>query len=265
MSDQSWRTDVDAGDYFLHQKKHAEIERRRPLIRNGSDLVGPGIGANAVRITDYNDLLATFNGYFSSKPGADSAPNTSEGFVGQVVSDSELGGTQKFTGLTSGIEYSRTFSRSPEDPEAVAWTPWTSKARLTPAAQGNDIVTTDVSSGTGTTLIAPNITTLGPSGYFERSNIGIKITRQGVYTGVIQVGTNVGGLTLDGMAVYRPDGSTTLAVTQALVPMNASVHVPFTVWAVDGAQGFNVVVQHSAGVSVPMWWRFSCARIGDAV
>jgi len=124
MSNQNWRTDIDAGDYFGQQKKTLAMADRRPVIRRAADLVGPGIGANTVRITDYNNLLATFNGFYSSASGADNAPNADENFVGYVVSDAEFGGRQVFTGLTSGATYSRLFNRSLADPELIGWSAW---------------------------------------------------------------------------------------------------------------------------------------------
>jgi hypothetical protein len=265
MSDQSWRTDVDAGDYFLHQKKRLEIADRRPVIRRGSDLVGPGIGANTVRLDDFNDALATFNGYYSSVADTPNAPTASEAFIGQVLSDAELGGRQMFTGLTSGIEYTRTFTRSPEDPEAVAWSQWTFRERLVPMAQGLEERDTTLLPSSPGTLRTPLLTLSGPSGYYERTESGIKITRQGVYTGSIQVGCRVAGLVLSNLTIYRPDNAGTLARVQTQVPLDATVHVPFTCRATDGEQGFTVVALHTQSQPLAVWWRFSCTRVGDTV
>lgn len=126
MSD-NWRQEVDAEDYFGHQKKKLSVADRRPVIRRASDLVGPGIGASATRITDFNDLLATYNGYYSATPGARHAPNDAEAFVGHVVMDDTLGGRQVFTGLTSRSEYARVFVRNPGDPtnpDTILWGDW---------------------------------------------------------------------------------------------------------------------------------------------
>src|SRR6478752_2320563 len=95
-NERNWREDTNAETYFGHQQKQVNLADRRPVIRTASDLVGPGIDSNTVRITDYNDLLATFNGYYSSLAGAASAPNATEDFVGVVISDSALGGRQEF-------------------------------------------------------------------------------------------------------------------------------------------------------------------------
>ncbi len=128
MSDQNWRPEIDAEDYFSHQKKKLNVADRRPVIRKASDLVGPGIDGQAVRIDNFNDPLAQFNGYFSAvvASGMDVAMNApAEGsFIGTVISDAELGGKQMFTSLGDGKEYVRTFIRNPTDTDFVFWGPW---------------------------------------------------------------------------------------------------------------------------------------------
>jgi hypothetical protein len=119
------RIGTDASDYFLYQNKRLALETRRPLIRRPADLVGPGIAPNAVRLTNFNDLLATFDGYFSAVPGATNAPNGTDVFVGTVTSDAALGGWQSFRSLDTGTVYERLFTRHPLDPEAIAWGAWT--------------------------------------------------------------------------------------------------------------------------------------------
>lgn len=121
---QNWRNEVNAADHFLHQKKRVELEARRPVIKRASDLVGPGIGASAVRITNFNDLLATYNGYYGSAPGAANAPEATDSYVGITVMDDILGGTQVFTGMVSGNEFKRIFRRNPSDPSSVSFTAW---------------------------------------------------------------------------------------------------------------------------------------------
>jgi hypothetical protein len=120
----NWRTETNAGDYFGHQQRKLQIADRRPVIRKGSDLVGPGIGANAIRITDFNDLLATYNGYFGADAGAANAPPVEQPYVGITSSDSELGGVQVFYGLVDSTAYRRTFERGPYDPGSIYWSPW---------------------------------------------------------------------------------------------------------------------------------------------
>lgn len=121
---QNWRIGVDATDYFGHQKKQVQIDARRPVIRRASDLVGPGVAATAVRITDYNNLLATYNGFFSSDVGVSNGPPVSGPYVGTVASDAELGGIQTFTNLDTEVRYQRVFRRNPSDPATIYWGDW---------------------------------------------------------------------------------------------------------------------------------------------
>lgn len=120
------RIEVDGGDYFGHQKKKLQFADRRPVIRRPSDLVGPGIAANSVRITDFNDLLATFNGYFGADEGAANAPTSTQAYVGTTTSDSLIGGAQVFYGMEDQASYRRVFTRSPLDPSAIFWGDWES-------------------------------------------------------------------------------------------------------------------------------------------
>jgi hypothetical protein len=124
VGDQNWRTEVDASDYFGNQKKILAFNDRKPLIRRASDLVGPGIAATCVRLTDYNDLLATYNGFFSSAPGANEAPEATDAYVGTVSGDAELGGVQTFTSLDTEIRYQRVFRRNPSDAATIYWGDW---------------------------------------------------------------------------------------------------------------------------------------------
>lgn len=125
---QNWRDEVNAVVYFGNRKKQADIESRRPVIRRASDLAGPGIGSNATRITDFNDQLARYNGFFSAVAGAANEPPTTAalpiGFVGFVSSDETLGGVQLFTDLATGDQYQRRFLRSEFDPTAITWFDW---------------------------------------------------------------------------------------------------------------------------------------------
>jgi hypothetical protein len=123
MSDDH-RIEIDALDYLGARQKELNLNSRRPQVRKASDLVGPGIGAQAVRITNFSDLLAVFNGFYSAAPGATDAPNSTHPFVGHTVSDAELGGVQIFTSLTNGTVYRRTFLRNPSDASVLYWGSW---------------------------------------------------------------------------------------------------------------------------------------------
>ena len=117
--------------YLNERQKKLDLSDRRPVPPRASDLVGPGIAPTAVRITNFSDLLATFNGFFaykfvsSSASTAAGAPNTSHSFVGLVVSDAELGGLQQFSSLGNSARYQRTFLRNPSDASVIYWGSWT--------------------------------------------------------------------------------------------------------------------------------------------
>lgn len=124
MSAQNWREEVTATDYFAHRQKQLNLNDRRPQVRRASDIVGPGIGAQAVRITNFNDRLATFNGFFSAEANAMAGPTGDEAHVGFVSSDSELGGVQMFYGVESGTRYRRVFTRKTYAPDSILWGSW---------------------------------------------------------------------------------------------------------------------------------------------
>lgn len=122
MTDNAWRQEITATDYFGGQQRRLQIADRRPLIRQGFDLVGPGIGMNAVDVVDWNNSLAQVNGFFSST-NATNSPSSGE-FVGYVVSDAALGGWQRVIRLADGVEFTRHFTRSPWDAETLQWGSW---------------------------------------------------------------------------------------------------------------------------------------------
>lgn len=122
---ENWRTETNASDYFGHQQKKNTLADRRPVVRRPSDLVGPGIGAQAVRLSDYNDPLATFNGFFSDDGTALNSPLAGSPFVGHIISDPDLGGVQIFARLdVDGWLYQRRFVRNPSDPNKIYWQLW---------------------------------------------------------------------------------------------------------------------------------------------
>lgn len=264
-NEENWREDTNAETYFGHRQKKTDLADRRPVIRTASDLVGPGIDANTIRLTDFNDLLATFNGYYSAEPGAASAPNATDSFVGMVISDAAMGGRQEFTGLTSGVEYIRTFQRSPVDPEALAWSPWVERRRIPASMDMQGERDVSVLNNTATQLLLPwNSASAGDPGTYEWTDTILNIRRQGVYTGMIQVGDRVSS-TVATVSFNRPVGTTTAASVHINVNLAGTFYIPFTVVAADDAQAIFVIVQHTAGGNRDLWYRLSITRVGDAV
>lgn len=134
MSEKDWRPEIDAEIYFGGQKKTLAVADRRPVIRKAADLVGPGINAQATPITDFNNLLATYNGYYSAVTGSFAAPNDDEAFVGVTVMDATMGGFQLFTGLGTGTglgaTWRRRFIRNPSDPDSISWGAWDNESEV---------------------------------------------------------------------------------------------------------------------------------------
>lgn len=131
--DKDWRIGIDAEDYLLSQKKQNQMTDRRPVIRKSADLagMGPAINAGATRLADFNDPLATYNGFFSADVDASNAPNDDEQFIGFVTQDAEFGGKQTFTGLTSASQYTRIFLRDVLDASHTVFGDWSTPTNLT--------------------------------------------------------------------------------------------------------------------------------------
>lgn len=131
---ENWRTEVDASDYFGNRQKKLNVADRRPVIRRASDLVGPGIDVNSLRVDNLNNPLATYNGFYSYKSVADvgnptadtdsGAPTDGDDYVGTISSDAEIGGIQTFTNITTEVVYQRVFRRSPGDASFIYWGAW---------------------------------------------------------------------------------------------------------------------------------------------
>ena len=71
----SWRQQITGADWMRDVEKRILHEERRPQISSASDLLGPGIGAFSVPISDWNAPETAFNGYFHSTPGALNSPD----------------------------------------------------------------------------------------------------------------------------------------------------------------------------------------------
>lgn len=192
---QNWRTEVDALDYLGHQRKQLQVADRRPVIRKASDLVGPGIGSMAVQITDFNDSLALHNGYYTSAAGATGAPNAVDAFVGTVVADETRGILQTFTGLTTGIRYTRMLKRHPIDPTyIVPGSVWLPQYR----AQTGRESTTAITAGTTWNTITGTITFAVP---FVGSVPEVFLQNRTAYTGADPVLLEPVSVTLTGFAI----------------------------------------------------------------
>lgn len=247
MSQQNWRTETDGYDYLLHQRKQLQVADRRPVIRRAADLVGPGIGATATKITDFNNLLATYNGFYSAEPGAANSPDENQAFVGITVMDSTLGGYQMFRSLASGLIYERTFLRNPTDAATIYWGDWATSgasavysyaAKNTDASIGPSSWTgitgwTDTSrSGVDRTggvwsVNAPGVYYIAIKAGFDPNSTGSRAVR-------IMVNTSV-ELDRDRRQALTPGGAVTQIKAFGEMSLNAGHTIEFQVWQDSGA------------------------------
>jgi hypothetical protein len=271
VSDSGWRADVTAGDYFLHQKKQLTVADRRPVIRSASDLVGPGVSANALRLEDFNALEATFNGYFSSErsingpsveqSGADAGFDVNP-YVGFVSSDAEFGGVQEFTNLTTGSVYRRAFTRSTVLPSMVSWGVWRADHRVTPSAVADTPTGTTVpTGGSATHLEAPSLTLLNGAGTFF-SDGSLAVMDQGVYSGEFEV--QIGTVNSFNLSITLPNLT---GVKTRIVEVDTSAVVPVTfINTRTTPVEVSVLATQTTGVDQTVTWLgVDLVRLGDAI
>lgn len=91
----NWRIPTQAEDWFGNQEKRMMHEERRPRVHKASDLLGPGIAPNAVRINDWNGEETFFNGFYYSGPGSMHSPDDSQWWIGESLSELDGYGIQK--------------------------------------------------------------------------------------------------------------------------------------------------------------------------
>lgn len=65
-SQKNWRYGIDADDWMRFNEKRLMHEERRPVIREASDLLGPGFAKFAVRTFDWNGVDLKSNGMWYS-------------------------------------------------------------------------------------------------------------------------------------------------------------------------------------------------------
>jgi hypothetical protein len=271
---QNWRQEIDASDYFGTQKKVLEGVQRRP-VRDPSSLVGPGIAKSATRITDFNDALATYDGYYSALSTAAHAPTSTENFVGHVVMDDVLGGVQVFTGMTTHKEYTRVFRRLAGDAQTIDWSSgWTfpSSAVVSPSAAGElgDVVSVPA-YGTLTFLNPPSLSTIGDASTYvlvaagAGTANGVRIAKTGIYTGYVSIsgtGTNT-HISFRHPSPYAAYFES-LWLNQNLQNLSPLV-VPFTFFTTETTRLVQVMLQNQTGTAFNASMGIHITRIGDAV
>lgn len=125
-SEQNWRPQVTAEDFLQQSEKRLQFESRRPRLNRAADLVGPGISAYTRRLDDFDDDLATYDGYFSALADAANGPVAAD-LTGFVSSDEFFGGIQTFWTVDcedGPTVYNRSFCRAPDDPTIITYSDW---------------------------------------------------------------------------------------------------------------------------------------------
>lgn len=267
MTQQNWRTETDAVDYFGNQKKTLAVADRRPVIRKAGDIVGPGIAGEATRITDFNDILATFNGYYAADVGAASAPNNTDTFLGHVEMDPTFGGKQTFTSLQTGEDYTRVFTRSPADPDAISWGGWRCSDHVPPTAyrpQSGNFYATTCQSGITTLLTMPDMDSFGTPGTFDFNSTSVVINRPGVYSGWLRIG-GAASVIIDNLTVFMPDGSSiNTALTYKGTSLYPRLWVPLHFHSLMSQGYIQVNAVQTTGSNQDIFiFQFHLSRIGD--
>jgi hypothetical protein len=88
----NYRQIITTDDWMRDMEKRTLHESRRPQIRTASDLLGPGIGPQAIEIRDWNDEVTSFNGFFYSTPGAQNSPDPARYWMGYVIATEDGAG-----------------------------------------------------------------------------------------------------------------------------------------------------------------------------
>lgn len=268
MSGQDWRIETNAGDYFGNQKKKAEVEARRPVIRKASDLVGPGIADQAVRITDFNDELATFNGTFSAADGALNSP-AAGAFIGTVLGDAELGGEQRFRSLVSGNEYTRVFVRNPGDAASIAWGAWTTPEALPASVFSQEAnlfanpSITPVTQNEPTALLMPKAAFVGNTDTFAVTTSKINVLRPGQYAGYLWFSTVMNDY-IDYVDVFYPLGDKQASDRMINMPGAWGVRLPIHFYTTNTLGFVSVEITQSVELTTDAYfWRIHLTRLGD--
>lgn len=94
---------TDARGWMKDQQRRLNHQEARPQIRSASDLLGPGIAATAIQLTDWSSDETAFNGFFWSGPGALNGPNSAHYYIGSVLATADGYGimtVREFRGAT---------------------------------------------------------------------------------------------------------------------------------------------------------------------
>lgn len=159
----NWPTVETAEAFIRNTNRRLDRSERRASPVSASALMGPGMGAQAIRLVDWNDEIATFNGFFWTEAGALNTPvievfdiNEDTGmpegdpvilppmdWSGMVVARDDGTGSQHIWNTDQPeMMYSRVrnYWPNPDDPTApVVFSEWMRWATSTGFVEGEDL------------------------------------------------------------------------------------------------------------------------------
>lgn len=127
MSTPKGHTPIETGlDTVREMSRAISNQERRPQIRQAKDLLGPGFGATATELLDWNSSTARFNGFWFSVDALN-GPTLTGRYLGLTVASSsgevtQLAISHDLGTLTGNRIYSRRLHT--QDSQAAAYSPW---------------------------------------------------------------------------------------------------------------------------------------------
>lgn len=180
------------GRWQNHTERRLIAQERQPRIYHAYDLLGPGFGATATELLDWNQEEATFNGFFWSQIDALNSPDTSHEWLGiAVVEDDNQRGIQVAWMADAGdppAVYLRRFENF--DAPSPLFTPW----RAWAAGGGGGTGTSNVVTGIQTDPSAVSITSTlaGPGTSDTEVDHGIAIGDEALVEAPAEYGIAIG-------------------------------------------------------------------------
>lgn len=175
----NWPIQSGADDWFRQTSKRLNRMERMSAPTSAADLLGPGMSSQAVQIIDWNDEIATFNGFFYTLAGAYNTPEIEvydhDPVTGMPVGEPTILGPLPWTGAViaredgSGMQQVwntdepdsmffrvRNYWPNPDDPGApVVFSGWQRFATPSGFVEGDDLAP-EVSQGIQDTYEAAN-------------------------------------------------------------------------------------------------------------
>lgn len=235
---------VDFNDWMRDQERRTIGQERRPAINTASDLLGPGIAPMAVFISDWNDDVTAFNGFFASDVGAINSPNPALAWIGYSLVDANGSGYQRvFSYSMVEGSTSRTFT-SPDGTTRI-YSAWGQAPLL--SRSKNNVATISTSTSTPLAFGNEREVTLG---FTDSADTVFTVVSAGVY----QINASVEWATGTGTSVSRQtnlyvNGTQRLRSVAGIdVNVNNQTITLAGLWKFTAGDTFEIRVFHNEGV-----------------